>query len=98
MFHKIIQKHFPHRNTVNRFPARPKYIENFGTLEQVILKNTFVIENTGETQTLNCRLENLEVVTRAENSRRFWNSTKGKDAKQKMKKPHTKKSKEENEK
>lgn len=28
---------------------------------QVILKNTFVIENTGETQTLNCRLENLEV-------------------------------------
>ena len=28
---------------------------------QVILKNTFVIENTGGTQTLNCRLENLEV-------------------------------------
>ena len=27
---------------------------------QVILKNTFVIDNTGETQTLNCRLENLE--------------------------------------
>ena len=44
------------------------------------------------------RVENLEVVTRAENSKRFWKSYKGKEAKQKMKKPHTKKNKEENEK
>ena len=39
------------------------------------------------------RLENLEVVTRSENSQRFWNSTKGKETKKKMKKPHTKKNK-----
>ena len=37
-------------------------------------------------------------MTRAENSKRFWKSYKGKEAKQKMKKPHTKKNKEENEK
>lgn len=28
---------------------------------QMVLKNSFVIENTGETQTLNCKLKNLEV-------------------------------------
>ena len=44
------------------------------------------------------RLENLEVVTRSENSQRFWNSTKGKETRQKMRKPHSKKVKEENEK
>lgn len=44
------------------------------------------------------RVENLEVVTRSENSKRFWNSDKGKETRQKMKKPHTKKNKEENEK
>ena len=43
------------------------------------------------------RVENLEVVTRSENSKRFWNSTKGKETRQKMKKPH-RKNKEENEK
>ena len=43
-------------------------------------------------------VENLEVVTRAENSKRFWNSTKGKDVRKSMRKPHTKKNKEENEK
>ena len=43
------------------------------------------------------RVENLEVVTRSENSKRFWNSTKGKETKQKMRKPH-RKNKEENEK
>ena len=44
------------------------------------------------------RVENLEVVSRSENSKRFWNSTKGKETRQKMRKPHSKKSKEENEK
>lgn len=44
------------------------------------------------------RLENLEVVSRSENSKRFWNSTKGKETRQKMRKPHSKKVKEENEK
>ena len=36
------------------------------------------------------RLENLEVVTRSENSQRFWNSKKGEKTKQKMRKPHSK--------
>ena len=44
------------------------------------------------------RLENLEVVSRSENSKRFWNSDKGKDVRKTMRKPHSKKSKEENEK
>ena len=44
------------------------------------------------------RLENLEVVSRSENSRRFWNSTKGKDVRKSMRKPHSKNNKEENEK
>ena len=43
------------------------------------------------------RLENLEVVTRAENSKRFWNSDKGKDVRKSMRKPHSKKMKDENE-
>ena len=37
------------------------------------------------------RLENLEVVSRSENSKRFWNSTKGKDVRKTMRKPHSKK-------
>ena len=44
------------------------------------------------------RVENLEVVSRSENSKRFWNSDKGKDVRKTMRKPHSKKSKEENEK
>ena len=36
------------------------------------------------------RIENLEVVTRSENSKRFWNSTKGKDVRKSMRKHHTK--------
>ena len=44
------------------------------------------------------RVENLEVVSRSENSKRFWSSTKGKETKLKMRKPHSKKVKEENEK
>ena len=44
------------------------------------------------------RLENLEVVSRSENSKRFWNSDKGKETRRKMRKPHSKKSKEDTEK
>ena len=42
------------------------------------------------------RLENLEVVSRSENSKRFWNSNKGKDVRKTMRKPHIKENKEEN--
>ena len=36
------------------------------------------------------RVENLEVVTRKENSQRFWNSEKSEETKKNMRKPHSK--------
>ena len=40
------------------------------------------------------RVENLEVVTRKENSQRFWNSEKSEETKKNMRKPHSKRIKE----